>query len=52
MLYDLTGRKVYELEMAQPEQLIEPGNHLAPGFHILQVGKGEALRHYRLLKFK
>ena len=52
VLYDLTGRKVLELNDVQSEQLIEPGAHLTASMYLLQVDQGEALRHYRLLKIK
>ncbi|MFD1141215.1 putative Ig domain-containing protein [Larkinella insperata] len=50
VLYDLSGRKVFELESVQDGQLIEPGTGLASGFYLLQVGKDTRVQRSKLLK--
>ncbi|RAJ92155.1 putative secreted protein (Por secretion system target) [Larkinella arboricola] len=52
MLYDAYGRRVWQAQETQPEQLIRLGNDLAPGMYLLQVGQGETARRYRLVKTK
>ncbi|MFD1145448.1 hypothetical protein ACFQ4C_30260 [Larkinella insperata] len=32
VLYDLSGQKVFALELVQDGQLIAPGEHVSPGF--------------------
>ncbi|MGV3556945.1 PKD domain-containing protein [Larkinella arboricola] len=49
-LYDLSGRKVFESDAVQDEQLIEPSSRLAPGLYLLQVGQGKATQHFKVIK--
>ena len=51
-IYDAYGRRVWQAQEAQSEQLIWLGNGLAPGMYLLQVGKGKAAKRYRLVKTK
>lgn len=49
-LYDLSGRKVFEVDTVQQEQLIKPGAGLAPGIYYLEVGEGLRVERRKLLK--
>ncbi|RAJ97401.1 putative secreted protein (Por secretion system target) [Larkinella arboricola] len=50
VLYDLSGRTVFESDAVQDEQLIEPSSRLAPGLYLLQVGQGKATQHFKVIK--
>ncbi|RAJ90040.1 putative secreted protein (Por secretion system target) [Larkinella arboricola] len=50
VLYDLAGRKVFQLDDLQSEQIIELDPQLAPGFYRLEVGQGPGLQRRKLLK--
>ncbi|MFD1144621.1 T9SS type A sorting domain-containing protein, partial [Larkinella insperata] len=50
VLYDGTGRKVFELKDVQSKQLIQPNPDLAPGLYLLEVGEGLRIQRRKLLK--
>ncbi|MFD1143604.1 T9SS type A sorting domain-containing protein [Larkinella insperata] len=50
VLYDGAGRKVYEQTVVESKPLIEPGNGLAPGLYLLEVGQGTSIQRRKLLK--
>ncbi|MFD1143549.1 DUF5060 domain-containing protein [Larkinella insperata] len=49
-LYDGYGRLVFELADCHGKQDIDPGQNLAPGLYVLQVGEGLNSKRYKLVK--
>ncbi|WP_146624576.1 malectin domain-containing carbohydrate-binding protein [Larkinella arboricola] len=50
-IYDHTGRKVWERDdLPTGKHLIQPGQHLAPGLYILQIGQGPGAQRMKLIK--
>ncbi|RAK00572.1 putative secreted protein (Por secretion system target) [Larkinella arboricola] len=50
-LYDGYGRLVYKLtDLSDHQQVIDPGQGLAAGLYVLQIGEGQSARRYKLMK--
>ncbi|MFD1140997.1 malectin domain-containing carbohydrate-binding protein [Larkinella insperata] len=51
MIYDGYGRLVYKLaDLPEQQHEINPGQELAVGLYVLQIGEGQSARRYKLMK--